>query len=246
MKKFNAYQIKMFMAWIMVLDHLDHIPNFISADLSLVFHVVTRCVGVWFAYMVAEGFYYTRDKLRYNLRIAGWAFFMWGGNLALEMLYQSKEISIENNIFATLALSVLALNVLGGFKKSRAVMRIVKVIGLVGVIALGILIGAEGLVPVLPFVLISYYLRDRIKVRNVVMLLFALFLFVTSYVPYDDFASTIQMLAYNSDFMFITVIPFIYLYNGERGPKGRFAKYFFYVFYPAHLWIIATIAYFVK
>ncbi|WP_374705328.1 hypothetical protein [Paenibacillus radicis (ex Gao et al. 2016)] len=44
----------------------------------------------------------------------------------------------------------------------------------------------------------------------------------------------------NSDFLFITVIPFILLYNGERGLSNRFAKYLFSVFYPLHLWILKT------
>lgn len=53
-------------------------------------------------------------------------------------------------------------------------------------------------------------------------------------------------LALNSDFMFILVIPFLYLYNGKHEPKTAFSKRFFYVFYPAHLWLLATIAYFVS
>ena len=32
-------------------------------------------------------------------------------------------------------------------------------------------------------------------------------------------------------------------HHGERGPKTKFSKYFFYVFYPAHLWILALIGY---
>lgn len=53
-------------------------------------------------------------------------------------------------------------------------------------------------------------------------------------------------MLYNSDWLFITVLPFISLYNGERGPVTKWSKYFFYVFYPAHLWSIALIAYLVQ
>ncbi|MDU6316439.1 MAG: TraX family protein, partial [Enterococcus faecalis] len=38
------------------------------------------------------------------------------------------------------------------------------------------------------------------------------------------------------------VLPFISLYNGERGSKAPFFKYLFYGFYPLHLWLIALIA----
>ena len=57
------------MALLMVLDHLDHIPGLLPPELSALFHAITRCVGVWFAYLAVEGFLYTRSRLRYNLRL---------------------------------------------------------------------------------------------------------------------------------------------------------------------------------
>ncbi|MGI1808902.1 TraX family protein [Pediococcus pentosaceus] len=38
--------------------------------------------------------------------------------------------------------------------------------------------------------------------------------------------------------MIFSIIP-IYLYNGQ---KGRSMKYFFYIFYPAHIWVLYIIA----
>lgn len=61
MKKLNSLQIKLFMAFLMV---LDHIPYFVSPDLALFFHIMTRCVGVWFAYMAVEGFTHTSSKFK--------------------------------------------------------------------------------------------------------------------------------------------------------------------------------------
>ncbi|MBD5549290.1 MAG: hypothetical protein HDQ97_18205 [Lachnospiraceae bacterium] len=49
-----------------------------------------------------------------------------------------------------------------------------------------------------------------------------------------------NLLPFGEPFYFL-VFPFILLYNGERGPKSNFNKYFFYIFYPVHLWIIAII-----
>ncbi|MGC3121091.1 conjugal transfer protein TraX, partial [Enterococcus faecalis] len=50
--------------------------------------------------------------------------------------------------------------------------------------------------------------------------------------------TTIELLAFNSDFMFNTVIPYISLYNCERGSKAPFFKYLFYGINPLHLWLI--------
>ena len=71
-------------------------------------------------------------------------------------------------------------------------------------------------------------------------------LFVMSFVPYPTLSETLTMLAINSEFMFPLVIPFLAMYDGTRGPKTAFSKYFFYVFYPLHLWIIGLIALLVR
>ena len=72
-RRLNAFEIKFFMALLMVLDHLDHIPGLLSATQAGIFHVITRCVAVWFAYAAVEGFWHTRNSLLYNLRLFLWA-----------------------------------------------------------------------------------------------------------------------------------------------------------------------------
>ena len=112
---------------------------------------------------------------------------------------------------------------------------------------LGCLIGFLGLIfteggqIIIPFMLITYFLRNREMIRNIFYVLYSILILIFSYVPYDSFKETLLMLLYNSDWLFILVIPFIYLYNGERGNNSKFSKYFFYVFYPLHLWIIKLI-----
>ena len=112
---------------------------------------------------------------------------------------------------------------------------------------LGCLIGFLGLIfteggqIIIPFMLITYFLRNREMIRNIFYVLYSILILIFSYVSYDSFKETLLMLLYNSDWLFILVIPFIYLYNGERGNNSKFTKYFFYVFYPLHLWIIKLI-----
>jgi len=71
-------------------------------------------------------------------------------------------------------------------------------------------------------------------------------LFIISYVPYETAFETILILMINSDFLFITVIPFILLYNGQRGLSLSFSEYLFYVFYPLHLWLLKTVEFILK
>lgn len=171
---------------------------------------------------------------------------MFAGNSALNFMFKSKpEISLHNNIFLTLAMGVLILNVLYSTKKETKVLGAIRVIA-VGVLFVAAVIFTEGGMIVVPFMLISYFFRDRIKLRDALYLVFAIMMMALSYQSYETAEMTIKMWLYNGDFFFITVIPFIHMYGGERGPNSKLSKYFFYVFYPAHLWIIATIAYYIK
>lgn len=238
--KYNAFQLKLFMAILMVFDHIDHIPGLLPIELAGVFHVLTRCVGVFFAFLGVDGFRYTHDRKRYVLRLFVWAAIMAAGNTVYNLIAADPALSIHNNIFFTLALGVLMLCVLAGSRPLP--LRICGVVFLV----LFASIFAEGGIVVLPFMLITYLCRDRVLLRNLLYLALGALLFVMSFVPYPTLSETLTMLAINSEFMFPLVIPFLAMYDGTRGPKTAFSKYFFYVFYPLHLWIIGLIALLVR
>ena len=239
MKKFNATQIKYLMAALMVLDHLPHIPGLISPWWQAILHAITRCVAAWFAYTAVEGFIHTSNLKKYVTRLWGWAAFMAVGNFLLNWLFEYREISLSNNIFLTLAVGVSILALLEKVTGQWSYLAKFLAILLFG---LGLVLTEGGFV-LLPFMLITYYLREKLVWRNLAYLLLSLALLVTSFQDYGNWDLTLRMLLFNGEFLFITVLPFLYLYNGERGPKTAFNKYFFYVFYPLHLWVIAIVAY---
>ncbi|HFI0404495.1 TPA: TraX family protein [Streptococcus suis] len=242
MKSYNAYQLKLAMAGLMVLDHLDIISGFIPDQLSLVFHMVTRCVAVFFAYMVVEGYLHTRNVKAYLLRLYGAAGIMALGNTLLNSLYQSKEIYISNNIFMTLAVGLTMLVCLRNFAEHTRKQQILQVLSVGLLTILGAFL-TEGGTVVLPFILITYMGRKSLVKRNIAYGILALLLLFLSYQPYESIGMTIQMMLYNADWLFILVLPILSLYNGQAGPRTAFSRYFFYIFYPLHLWLLATIAY---
>lgn len=240
----NAFQLKLLMAALMVLDHLYKIPGLLSPTLVIVFHFLTRCVAVWFAYAAVEGFIHTRSRLRYNGCLFFWAAMMFLGNTLINTAYAAKGIVVTNNIFFTLATGVLMLNLLfyesprrqeaGGLRLAAALL----------VAGAGLFLTEGGLV-IIPFMLISYVGRQRLRWRNLCYVALSALLLIGAILPPLPFASISQTICYNCHWFFISVLPFLYLYNGQRGPRHWAAKYFFYLFYPLHLWLIATIAYFV-
>lgn len=242
-KGLDGYQLKLAMAVLMVFDHLPHVPGMVSPELTVVFHVLTRCVSAWFAFAAVEGFLHTHSRICYNLRLFFWAGIMALGNGLVNYLGQEKGVYVSNNIFLTLALGVLVLNLV--CCKWPLVVRWLLAIPL---LLAGILLTEGGFV-LLPFILITYYFRNYPKRRDVAYLIFA-GLLLSQALPslwiYGSVQDGLNMFLFNSDWMFITVIPLIHCYNGQRGRSDRFAKYFFYVFYPVHLWLLAAISWWVS
>ena len=245
----NAFQLKLFMAFLMIFDHIDKIPGLLPTGWDGIFHLLTRCVGAWFAFSAVEGFLHTRNRLAYNARLFIWAAIMQLGNSILTLLFQGKGIYLGNNIFLTLACGLLVLNLVFGFSNNSGApkdeKRYLRLGGAVLVGLAGVLL-TEGGMTIIPFMLLSYIFRNQPVLRTLSYIVLAFLLFCLSIEIYPTMGATISMMLYNSDWAFITVLPFLHLYNGERGYNGKWGKYFFYIFYPAHLWIIALIAYLVQ
>lgn len=248
-KGLNAFQLKLLMAFLMVFDHIGMIPGLLPAGWDGILHLLTRCVGVWFGYMAVEGFIHTRSRPAYCLRLFFWAGLMLVGNTLLNLLLQSRQVELYHNIFLTLGLGVLMLGLFYGFSENgRAVTGWKKGLRLAAGI-LVLLAGSfltEGGMTILPFMLISYSCRDKKPLRNLLYLALSVLLFALNIQIYPTLSDTISMMLYNSDWFFISVLPLLYLYNGQRGSSSKGSKYFFYIFYPAHLWLIALLAFLLK
>lgn len=157
----NAFQLKLFAAIWMVLDHIDHIPGLLPPTAAAALHVLTRCVGPLFAFLAVEGFRYTHDRRRYVLRLFGWAAVMAAGSAAYNYIADDPALALHNNIILTLALGVLMLCVLAGFGRDTAVgHRPLRIAG-AALLVLAAAMCAEGGAVLLPFMLITYACRAR-------------------------------------------------------------------------------------
>jgi len=242
MKKFNAFQIKIFLIVLMLLDHVFFafhglMPGWV--------HALTRGVAPMFAYFLVEGYFYTRDKRKYGVRLLGFAVFMHFGNMIINTLFASKNVMVDNNIFATLFVGFIVISIFEIARKNEGLVKV-----LLNLVAIVVAFYASTLVEggfsVIPFIMITYFFKGNKKKQIIGYLLLSIILFFMSYVPYESIMDTLKMLMYNSDFLEILAIPTILLYNGERGLNNKFSKYLFYVFYPLHLWILAAISFMIK
>lgn len=235
MKKLNAFHLKIIALIVMLMDHL--LSAFPSVFPSW-FHPFSRFVGPLFAFLMVEGLFHTRNKFKYNIRLFGWAIFMEVGNFIISTSLASKEVHVSNNIFLTLAIGLTILNLLELIKNKTGYEKLALLVAAILLIPVSF-VCAEGAMSLIPFILITYFFRGNNKKLMISYVILFIALFSLSYAPYDTIKETIDMLMFNSDFLFILVIPFMLLYNGERGLNNKFSKYVFYVFYPLHLWLLA-------
>ncbi|APX72744.1 conjugal transfer protein TraX [Companilactobacillus allii] len=243
MHKLN-YNRETFKIILMLLMVLDHIPYFISPYLADGFHIITRVVAVGFGYLVVEGLKYTHSKKNYLLRLTGWGIFMGIGNFIMnQFLEPSYQMSIlGDNIFITLALGasiIMLWNSKPRVNKYLAFMLLV----------VGCVPFLEGSYLILPFMFITNLTYTNIKQRDLSYLILAIFLGILelsmsiSTIDMNSLLSIYDNIAMNASSMFfILLVPMLHLYNGKQGELGHRMKYLFYIFYPAHLWIIHLLA----
>ncbi|MDR2313022.1 MAG: conjugal transfer protein TraX [Spirochaetaceae bacterium] len=216
-----------------------------------------RPVAAMFLFLCAEGFFYTRSKKRYIVRFLGGFLFMAAMNRILSTAMPVEHIALINNIFGALFMAAWYMWMIECVRKGFTEKRPGKIILSLGgillpfVISIAVLLAlqSENRIAALIFLFVPnllsveggfalvllgvffYILRKyRIAQAALVLAVGALSWYASKDSPVPDF----QWL------MVFAVIP-ILLYNGKRGRGG---KYFFYVYYPAHIYLFYCIAWF--
>ncbi|WP_125711829.1 TraX family protein [Companilactobacillus kedongensis] len=243
MQKFK-YDREVFKIILMLLMVLDHIPYFISPYLADTFHLITRVVAVGFGYLVIEGLYYTHSKRKYLLRLTGWGVFMVIGNLVMNQFLKSEyQMSIlGDNIFITLALGAFIVTLWNSDNRRNKFISF-------ALLLIGCIPFLEGSYLLLPFMFITNLTYENVKRRDLSYLVLAVFFAILELsmsiplINLSDWLSIYDGIAMNASSMFfILIIPMLHFYSGQQGKMGRKLKYLFYIFYPAHLWIIHLLA----
>ncbi|MDR2088556.1 MAG: conjugal transfer protein TraX [Clostridiales Family XIII bacterium] len=251
---FTGSGLKLLGVIMMVFDHLHQM--FFMFGVPDWFTWIGRLVAPIFLFMCTEGFRHTRSKARYMLLLLAGFEFM---NVASDLLAKAMpndEVVLMNNIFGTLLLCTVYMwgvdAFCGGIREKKPakvalsvlVMLVPIVVGMVFVVMLSSeaflsnpfarnivsllrfvpnLAIAEGGPPLVLLGLLFYLLR-RWRLAQIAALVAMGLL-------------TLFMVGGAQWMMLFAAVP-ILLYGGARG-KG--SKYFFYIFYPAHIYIFYVI-----
>lgn len=237
MKKLNAQQLKVILIILMVLDHSRHIVGLVPDNWLLFFNLISRGVAPAFAYFCVEGIIHTQNLKRYNARLIVGACVMQLGNTLLNEHFtrhlgeitteMRSNVLITDNIILTLALGVLGISLIITSKRIEDAKKYLLYVLAIFCWGAGFIL--EWGVVFIPFMIVVYFGRTKKNMR---------------YLGY----AIVELIAilFRSEIYYFFTFPFLALYNGERGKKTKLGKYFFYIFYPAHLWIIYLINYYVN
>lgn len=235
----SGYQLKIIAIAFMLLDHiytevlvgLPGIPDFSILDMA------SRFVSPLFFFLMIEGYFYTRSRQKYLSRLLTTGIVMAIGNLITHFIMNAPitfYTILNPNIFLSLASGFGIVWLLDTIIEKKKCLLIFPLI-LVSVLTLF----TEASIFALVFPYLMYISRKTGKSWILylgTLLLSALFLSQSL----SDASMTLwQKLSFNPEFLVFTVLPFIYLYNGKKGgTSSAFEKYFFYGFYPIHIWFL--------
>lgn len=226
---------------------IDHIGYFFQSNLDYNLYIVCRSIGriamPLFAFMIVEGYYYTKNLKKYILRIFVIALI----TQAIIMIFNYIDINYFNdkiptleklNILFSFTLILFLLRTIDkSFIKNNLLDNILRFATLLFIISIYLVIDIDyGIYGVL--IALTFYILKKLD-KNLVP--FVKYLVQTSLVI------IFSMLSINS-LIGLTVIfsnIFILLYNNKRGEKGKSLKIFFYSIFPLQYLLMYIIKLFI-
>lgn len=244
-KRINSFTLHILAMIFMVSDHLWNIifPN------QLWLYIIGRLAFPIFAFMIVEGFFRTKNRKKYLIRIFFFAIiseipFNLFSSLAIReviMLFYPY-----NNVLWTFLIALCGLNLLEeieNFKNLDKVIRFLEKITISFIsIMMAYLIKSDYLGYGVITVFIFYFFREKnyrnIFFQTISIIILNIFIMPDYEFPFNFFGKEIFIKV---QIFAIFSLPIIWLYNGKQGIHNNFIKYMFYFFYPLHLLLIVAI-----
>ncbi len=254
--RLNANTLKLIAIAAMLIDHIawGFVPTL--SPLGQIMHLIGRITAPTMCYFIAEGYYHTRSVKKYAMRLLVFAVIAY----LPFVLFETKKLPTAQtvltfNVIYTLLLGLLAL--WAWDKMQNQVMKTLTVIGLCILAVFGDW-AFFGVLYVLAFGINRGDFKKQIKWFSIISaIMIAMssmpFIFINIAMQIPAYAPAIQKSlqltgvtsvppVYSQFFQLgvFLAVPLLTMYNGQRG-GGKYSKWVFYVFYPAHLLILALL-----
>lgn len=219
--------LKYIAAAAMLIDHISAFFIPVSTPVGCLMRVIGRLTAPIMCYFVAEGFIHTSSKTKYGTRL-----FIFAVISQLPYSLANSSNAFRFNMIFTLFIGFLILYVYEEIKTEPTKSAIILLLFAVAFFSEWSIIA--------PLWILSFYILRNNKKNSVLS-----FLLITAI---HILLNTVFAIISNQNWYsqlwqagLLLFIPVIFIYNGKKGDNSAFSKWFFYIFYPLHLFIIAII-----
>lgn len=257
-KGITSFQLKIIG---IILMTFDHIGAFLAFPTPIWFGWLGRPVATIFLFTSAEGYYYTRNKKKYLLRLLIGFWTMNLLNTIFSKFLPVEGIELYANIFGAIFWGVLSMYLYDSLKHSFRNKNYFSIFSIIlfiiaslvlsfiipTIMSVNLTLGSllfnivptplfvEGGILYILMALFFYIFKDKKKIQIFIILVFSIYYLISSITLGNILSLNYQWMA------IFSIIP-IYLYNGQ---KGRAMKYFFYGYYIIHIFAIYVVSYFI-
>ncbi|MBR3596007.1 MAG: conjugal transfer protein TraX [Clostridia bacterium] len=245
-KKLDSNILKFIAIAAMTIDHIAWtvFPGYSNDGLAIVFHVIGRITCPVMCYFIAEGFHYTKDVRKYTARlflfavISHFAYMFAASNFVdwkSFIPFYYGDILNQTSVIWSLAWGLVMLRVVNSEKIKQNWLKIFFIL-LICVVSFP----SDWSCIASLCVLAIGTNRGKFNAQMLWMLFYMFIYAVVYFFALDKVYGIVHAGV-------ILAIPFLMMYNGKRGNNAKtnkFMKWFFYVYYPLHLFVIGIINYF--
>ncbi|WP_026489315.1 TraX family protein [Butyrivibrio sp. XBB1001] len=226
----NSNQIKLIAIIAMTIDHITWLlfPGFNYTWWVMLLHVIGRLTAPIMWFFIAEGYHYTHNVGKYILRLFVFAFIShFAYNFAGGIPFIPNTMFNATSVMWSLAWAVVLMVV---FTTDR-LPKWLKIVLIIAICFISFPADWSTIAAMCPVYL--YINRGDFKKQSLTMLIWVSMYVAVYFIFMDKIYGLLQ---------FGTLLSLLVLkqYNGERGSwKGM--KWLFYIYYPAHLFVIGAI-----
>ena len=232
-KRLNSNHLKIIAIIAMTIDHFSDLifPGFPANPIAIFFHMIGRLTAPIMWFFICEGYYHTHNVKKYIKRLFVFAVishFAYCFAFGIDFVPFRSGIFNQTSVMYPLFIAVLVMWLRDTDLKINKCLKHI----IIFVLVWSAFPADWSCIAVLA-VLGMYKHRGNLKKQMWVMMLWVLLYGIVSFFFVNKVYGMIQVFV-------ILVYPFLKQYNGERG-KANWMKWFFYVYYPAHLIIVGIL-----
>ena len=218
----------------MTIDHMawTFLPGYPTDAFALCLHIIGRLTAPIMMFFVVEGYYHTKNLKKYISRMFVFAFI---SHFAYALMFGKSFIPFQDGILDQTSIMwalALGLVALATVKSTNPKLKPLYKHIIVGFCLVASLCAAWSTPAVLAILYMGIH-RGNFKQQMISL--------VSVIAVYSIVYAIFINLVYGIIHIFVVLaIPLLRRYNGERGKWGGM-KWFFYIYYPAHLAILGLI-----